>query len=537
MADTPATVRASSHDDLSGSLLGSYRITGELNRGGMGAVFRARHELLGKDVAIKLLRPELSANTEMVERFFQEGRVATAIRHPGIVEVFDFGYHEDGRAYLVMEFLDGETLAARLATKGLDEIEAAVIARGIASALGAAHAKGIIHRDLKPDNIFLVPDPDMPSGERPKVLDFGIAKLAEEDHRRTSRTRTGALMGTPAYMAPEQAKAAGEIDQRADLYSLGCVLYEMLTGSPPFMAEGAGEIIAMQMFSEPEPPTTRRPGVSAEMARITMRLLRKDPEARFQNAFELVDALSGAIPTLSGRMPAAMPSTVRRQALVVPTQISPPAASPSMIGARPIDTPLPIALGPTPARRSLRPAVLAGVLTLGVAASVIAFLALRERPTPTPAPPPIPTVVHQTVIATTPSPAPEPVAPRDVSYHLDVVPNDATIEVDGDPVTLTAKGFFSAPPRPDRRLVVVRAPGYDDASATLAGDTDDSVRIELTRTGAKNRGDQVGRTPTRTSAGAKGPPTGVESGTGNDPNTIQNGSGSRWYGTIDDDDK
>jgi serine/threonine protein kinase len=538
------------YDDLSGSVLGSYRITGQLNRGGMGAVFRAQHELLGKPAAIKVLRPELCANSEIIDRFFKEAFAASAIRHPGIVEVFDFGYHADGRAYLVMELLEGETLSARLARTGLDEIRAAVIARGIASALGAAHAKGFIHRDLKPDNVFLVPDPDMPSGERPKVLDFGIAKLSEEDQRRVSKTRTGALLGTPSYMAPEQARAAGEIDSRADLYSLGCMLYEMLTGAPPFVAEGAGEVIALHLFAEPELPSAKRPGVSEEMDRITMRLLAKEPEGRYANAFEVVEALSAAIPTLSGRMAAVAPGTVRRQALVVPTLSGamPASASPRTAHGSPAAlTPLPLHPVPAPASRAraMRPAILAGVMTLGIAAAIVVFLVLRPPKKRAAPPPTAPAPTKVTTIA----PAPAPVAPAEVSYHLAITPPDvaasATVTVDGEAAALTSKGFFSRPARPDRRLVVVRAPGFRDETFTVAGDTDDSREISLVRIGG-----QVSRPPTSSSTGTKRPPRDVQSSDpgagsaaakdgakdGTKDGTVTSGSGSRFYNTLDDDD-
>ncbi|MBA3501019.1 MAG: serine/threonine protein kinase, partial [Deltaproteobacteria bacterium] len=234
-------------DSLIGCVLGNYRITNVLSVGGMGSVYRAQHELLDRPAAIKLLRPELTENDELVQRFFNEAKAATAIRHPGIVEVYDFGYTDEGLAYLVMELIDGLPLSTVLAERGqFPELEAAHIARNIASALKAAHAKGIIHRDLKPDNVFIVPDPDGREA-RVKVLDFGIAKLANPPASDRRRTQTGVLMGTPKYMAPEQAREAGTIDQRADLYSLGCILYELLVGEPPFVAEGAGEIIALQM--------------------------------------------------------------------------------------------------------------------------------------------------------------------------------------------------------------------------------------------------------------------------------------------------
>jgi len=169
--------------------------------------------------------------------------------------------------------------------------------RGIASALKAAHREGIIHRDLKPDNIFLVPDPDGPTGERIKVLDFGIAKLL--DPARAHHTVAGALIGTPIYMAPEQARAANSIDHRADLYSLGCMLHELLVGRPPFLAAGAGEIIAMHLFTPPEPPSRQVP-VSPEVDRIVLRLLEKEPHDRFRDASELIDALD-ALAGHSGR--------------------------------------------------------------------------------------------------------------------------------------------------------------------------------------------------------------------------------------------
>ena len=274
-----------------GTVLGSYRITGELSAGGMGQVYKADHQVLPRHAAVKLLRPELSENSEIVQRFFNEAKAATAIRHPGIIEVFDFGYTDKGRAYLVMEFLDGEPLSRRIDRGPMRDTDAAQLARGIASALVAAHAKGIVHRDLKPDNIFLVPDPDVPLGERPKVLDFGIAKLGDHMPKDLRHTVTGALIGTPLYMAPEQARAAATIDGRADLSSLGCILYEMLVGKPPFTAQGAGELIAQHMFEIPVAPSQCGVNVSPDLEVITMRLLEKEPDARYADAAAVVAAL------------------------------------------------------------------------------------------------------------------------------------------------------------------------------------------------------------------------------------------------------
>src|SRR5689334_4401433 len=187
---------------MKGSVIGQYRVTGVLGEGGMGVVYAAEHTLLGRPAALKLLLPELSSKQDIVQRFFNEARAATAIRHPGIVEIYDFGWTNEGAAYIVMELLQGETLRARRARGPMPWSAALAITRQIAGALGAAHAKGIVHRDLKPDNIFLVPDPEVPGGERIKLLDFGIAKLAGQAVGQ-HMTRTGAVIGTPTYMAPE----------------------------------------------------------------------------------------------------------------------------------------------------------------------------------------------------------------------------------------------------------------------------------------------------------------------------------------------
>ena len=310
---------AATADAVLGAVIGHYRVTEVLNQGGMGAVYKAEHPLIGKPAVIKLLLPELSSHAEMVHRFFNEAKAASAIRHPGIVEIFDFGYHADGRAYITMEFLDGVSLAERIVSRGrLPELEAAHLTRSIASALAAAHAKQIVHRDLKPDNIFLVPDADLPNGERTKVLDFGIAKLNADTPVPLSRTRTGAVMGTPLYMSPEQARGAGVIDARSDLYSVGCLLYEMLCGQPPFLADGAGEIIAMQLYAEPVPPRELLPHLSEELENIVLALLAKEPARRPQSARALIDDLARVIPTLSGEVQSSSAS-ISRPIVVAPT--------------------------------------------------------------------------------------------------------------------------------------------------------------------------------------------------------------------------
>jgi serine/threonine-protein kinase len=272
-----------------GAILGNYRVLDLIARGGMGSVYRARHAVLGRPAAIKLLRPELTSDPALLQRFVNEAKAATQIRHPGVVEVYDYGTTEDGLAYLVMELLEGVSLEQRLAERGRMAIrEAIALARGIAGALRAAHREGIVHRDLKPANVFLVPDPDAPVGDRIKILDFGIAKLVEP--ARTHHTMTGALIGTPLYMAPEQARAAHTIDHRADLYSLGCILYEMIVGQPPFRAAGAGELIALHLLEAPTPPS-QRAAVPVALDLVVMRLLAKEPAERYATAADVIAAL------------------------------------------------------------------------------------------------------------------------------------------------------------------------------------------------------------------------------------------------------
>jgi serine/threonine protein kinase len=275
-----------------GEVVGSYRITSLLSEGGMGAVYRAEHVLLGRIAALKVLHPELCANKEIINRFFNEAKATTAIKHPGIVEIFDFGYMPTGHAFLVMEFLEGMTLSQRIKMRGpIPEGEAAMVIRSVCSALAAAHAKGIVHRDLKPDNIFILPDPESPMGERSKLLDFGIAKLTDIGMA-SSSTKTGAVMGTPTYMSPEQCKGTGAVDHRADLYSLGCIFFELVTGRPPFDALGVGELIGAHLFMPPRAPSQVMPGISAETEALIMNLLEKEPGRRVQTARDLAQHLT-----------------------------------------------------------------------------------------------------------------------------------------------------------------------------------------------------------------------------------------------------
>jgi serine/threonine-protein kinase len=282
-----AVLSGRSMDDVS---IGQYRVTGLIGRGGMGAVYAAEHALLGRPAAIKVLLPELSQKQDVVTRFFNEARAATAIRHPGIIEIYDFGWTPDGAAFIVMERLEGETLARRSARLRLRWPAVLAIARQIAGALSAAHVKGIVHRDLKPDNVFLVPDPEVPGGERIKLLDFGIAKLAVDSTTSSNVTKTGAVMGTPTYMAPEQCRGV-VVDHRADLYSLGCVIYELCCGRPPFVGEGSGDVLAAHIHLPVPPITAQGAELPPAVEQLILHLLAKAPADRMHSAEELIRAI------------------------------------------------------------------------------------------------------------------------------------------------------------------------------------------------------------------------------------------------------
>jgi serine/threonine-protein kinase len=372
-----------------GAVLGNYRVTAALGHGGMGTVYRATHRLLDSPAAIKFLRSDLAHNEDVVERFFTEAKAASAIQHPGIIEVYDFGHTPEGRPYLVMELLEGVTLAKRLQQRTrLSEAEAIGIIRGIAGALRAAHAKSIVHRDLKPDNVFLVPDS---GSERVKVLDFGIAKLLLGGN---GHTQTGALMGTPLYMAPEQARTANAVDHRCDLYSLGCILYELLTGAPPFVGDAPGEIIVAQMFTEPRPVRDHVAGISPELEALTLQLLAKEPDQRPADAAEVVQRLD--------ELAARAPHRPLRASVPVMNSTSAPA----------IAVPAPSLVPGAPVRDSPSMPLIAGVVTVLLAGIVIAVIALRgsgDDPAPAPVPPTIEMTTTPTVPVPTPAPTPPPV--------------------------------------------------------------------------------------------------------------------------------
>ena len=297
-----------------GEVIHGYRLEQGLasDKGGFGDVFFATHVHSGAEAVVKVLKPEMSARRDVVERFFNEARAAASVHHPGVVQIHNVGYHGD-RAYLLMERLHGDDLETRLANGPLPVERAMVFVRQTAGAMGAAHQCGIVHRDLKPANLFIVSDPDIAGGERVKVLDFGIAKLTFDAGRKTQ-----GVFGTPAYMSPEQCSSTAAVDRRADLYSLGCIFYELVCGRPPF-GHGGAELIASHLRDAPLPPRALAPWLPPALEQVILRLLEKRPDLRYESCAALIAALDDA--AVTSRLPAESVSqmpTVRGASLPSP---------------------------------------------------------------------------------------------------------------------------------------------------------------------------------------------------------------------------
>jgi serine/threonine-protein kinase len=275
-----------------GQYVGEYVVDGKLGQGAFGTVFRASHPLIGKVVAIKVLARKFSVDPEMVSRFMAEARAVNQIRHRHIIDIFSFGKLDDGRQYYVMEYLDGETLDARIEREGkLPLAEALPILRGIGRALDAAHAKGIAHRDLKAENVFLGAEPD--GSVFPKLLDFGIAKLMAPEDGLKHKTRTGTPIGTPYYMSPEQCRGR-DVDHRTDLYAFGVLAYLLLTGKFPFDADDYMSILMRQVTERAAPPSSIAPELPSGIDDAVAWLMQKDAADRPPNLREAVAALETA---------------------------------------------------------------------------------------------------------------------------------------------------------------------------------------------------------------------------------------------------
>ena len=336
----------------------------------MGEVYRAEHRDLQTPVAVKLLNDDISEDHDHVQRFFNEARIVSKIKHAGTVKIFDSGFHKS-QAYLIMELLEGESLARRLDRGPLPPAQVLDAARQIASVLDATHRQGVIHRDLKPDNIYLVHDDERASGERVKILDFGIAKLSGT--LSSASPKTSGTMGTPAYMAPEQWSDSSQVDWRADAYSLGCVMFEMACGRPPFVAATIPEAYTKHAHAQPPSPRSLNPDVSPDLDALILRLLAKDPADRCvsmgQVTRELEAIANGTDPGAVARdsrpirAESPRPDAERR----APTPAAPP----------PTMTTLGASAAEMQATRARRPALVGGAIAAVAVLGLVVFVMTR----------------------------------------------------------------------------------------------------------------------------------------------------------------
>jgi serine/threonine protein kinase len=294
------TVDLTNPDNLVGTkIFGDYLIRKKLGEGGMGAVFLAEHKSIDQRLAIKVLHGDAAQNPELVERFNREARAIARLTNQNIIRVFVFGRTPEGLLYLAMEFVEGKPLRDLIEKENhLSELRAISVMRQTLHALNEAHELGIVHRDLKPDNIMITRFRGVE--EFVKVLDFGIAKVKEPNGQQAKLTQAGVVYGTPEYLSPEQAQAK-ELDGRSDLYSMGIILYEMITGTVPFQSKTAVTILAAHVYDPPDPPSKKvRFAISPRMERIIMKALEKDPNKRYQTAMAFLEDLETLEAELSG---------------------------------------------------------------------------------------------------------------------------------------------------------------------------------------------------------------------------------------------
>jgi hypothetical protein len=434
----------------SGTLLGGkYRIEHVLGQGGMGAVYLAENVDIGRKVAVKVLLPRIATDPEVVIRFRNEARAAASIHHPCIVEMIDTGQGPSGEAFLVMEHLKGESLGARVRRAGPLDINSAVwIATQVLDGIDAAHQQGIVHRDLKPDNVFLV------EGDRlgVKILDFGISKFHHEAE--PSLTSTSTVLGTPAYMAPEQARHAKDAGPPADIYAVGAILYETLAGVPVFEGRSYNDIVAKVLTEAHRPIREVRPEVPEGLARVIDAMLSKSPQARPASAREATAILNQAL--LDTETGAATHGL---------TLLSVPPRGPRRLGPALVVTALAVVAGavaawvrwspwPSP---DLAPAVVPATLLAGSDAAPAASLDASLEPAP-------------------------PDSSRPVPLRLVVLAPAARIVTDDDPTPCKSPCLIARPPGTKLQLEA-SAPGHLSARVEVIFDSARDQTIRLSRIG------------------------------------------------------
>ncbi len=442
---------------------GRYKIEALLGEGGMGVVYRCRHKIIDKKVAMKILRADLARDVEVTERFLIEAKAASSIGNQHIIDISDFGQLPDGSTYFVMEFLEGVPLSRIMegsSSLGIDRISH--IGKQIAEGLSAAHAQGIVHRDLKPDNVFLV----VRGGDKDfvKILDFGIAKVSTSATGKL--TRAGSVFGTPHYMSPEQA-AGAPVDQRTDIYSLGVMLYEMASGKVPFDADNFMGILTQHMYKAPVPiralvpqPQDVPPGLEA----IVLKCLSKRPEQRYQSMTELVEDFQKLE---DGLIPGAVPDMMARSGgFNVPADYFKKGDMPAPVPASPVGVP------------SNRWPLYAGIA--GVCAAVGIVIAIFAKSASSDASPSAPTPEPTASVSPPPAPPTDPVDPSTISASKQVMvavePIDARVfrgdtDLGASPVMLEVK-------EGEKIDVEIRREGFKSRTITIDG-TEEKLSAKL----------------------------------------------------------
>jgi serine/threonine-protein kinase len=431
--------RAGGQAELVGTTLsGRYLVTRKVGQGGMGEVYEATHTLIGKRVAVKVLLEKYARREALVQRLEQEARLASSCQNEHIIDITDFGTTEDGRTFVVMEYLEGESLAECLSREScLPEQRILRLASQAASALAAAHAKGIVHRDIKPENLFLLRRKDQ---DFVKVVDFGISKslrASDEAEAQPRLTQTGMVLGTPLYMSPEQARGDDELDARVDVYALGVIMYEAATGRVPFIGNNYLSVISQVLNEEPKPPRAHRPDLSEEFEALVMRAMSKDRAERYASANDLLHDITALFedPARSTERP----------------RITGPRRKPAVRTKHPLKIAIWVAL-------------IAVVIAAVVTTVVMLFggRAAGNRDASAVAPPP--------VAEAPPPPAPVALNPAPEAETMDVTiktePPGALVQVDGldkgpSPVALklVVHDHFTE--------IVAMAPGYEDKKITV----------------------------------------------------------------------
>jgi serine/threonine-protein kinase len=467
-----------------GDMVGDFRIESILGAGGMATVYSAVQPLIGKRAAIKVMSRTLCVDPPSVARFVQEARAVNQIGHPNIVDAFAFGTLPDGRSYMVMELLPGETLAARMRRGLLSIGEAIAIIFQICDGLAAAHDKGIVHRDLKPENVFLVPVRNRRL--LVKLLDFGIAKLRGPQHEPgVSFTQPGKTIGTPRYMSPEQARGK-DVDYRADVYALGVTAYEMFTGRPPFTANEAIDVMHQHVHALPPAPSLARPDLPLQIERLLLQMLEKKPDKRptlmqiEARLADVRDALRATGPerAISNEVPAERDPTPNKHQ--VPPRVVPPTDAVAM-------TPEPA--DEVPRRRQLFVVGALIAVPLGLIAGL--KLAVRQPVAPTVAPTMTAATAATTATAaavedkpvvearTVPLPPPvEKVQAAKLALTVNV-PN-AVVRLDGEVLAESTPGGLFTIDKPGPHELVVSAPKRRPVERSITLAAGEELRVDVT---------------------------------------------------------